>query len=58
MESRKQKNIATAKHGMYVSMKLAGVLINGHMTKHGHKETDKRKEKNKYICRKRDRYDF
>lgn len=49
-----KRDMASAKHGMYLAMKDAGVLFNGHMMKRGHRETDRKKEDSKTACRKKE----
>jgi hypothetical protein len=53
MNANKQKrhDISVAKHEMYISMKLAGVLVNGHLRR-GQKEINRYKNGNKNACRK------
>jgi len=53
MNANKQKrhDISVAKHEMYISMKLSGVLVNGHVRR-GQKETNRHKVENKNACRK------
>lgn len=50
--SDQSRDMANAKHGMYLAMKDAGVLVNGRMTPRGFREKDKKKEDNKTACRK------
>jgi len=51
--SSKTKIMKQGRHIMYVAMKDAGVLVNGHMTKRGFRETDEKKENSKKACRQK-----
>ena len=46
-------DIACAKHAMYLSMKNAGILVNGHITNRGFIIINKKKENNKKACRQK-----
>lgn len=50
---QQKRDIAHARHGMYIAMKDAGVLVNGHMLKRGYRETDRKKEDSKTTCRQK-----
>ena len=52
MKTQTQKDLAAARHGMWLRMKAEGLLQNGHV-RSGTRFKDRKKAQNKKACRKR-----